>query len=90
MKIEPGDQSGFRRELIYSGVAQGVLSVSYREYVNDFARPAFTQELKYDLSAGSEIGYRGARLEIIHAGNTSVRFKLLKPMDDVTSNSLAR
>lgn len=90
MQIQPGDQSGFRRELIYGGVAQGVVSVSYREFSDDFARPAFSQELRYDLKEGQEIGYRGARIEILRAGNTTIRFKLLKPLDEATSNTLAR
>lgn len=81
VKLEAVDQSGFRRELIYSGVAQRVVNLTYREFTNDFARPAFTQELKYDLNEGTEIGFRGARLEILKATNTSVTFKLIKALD---------
>lgn len=82
LKVEASDASGFRRELVYSGVAQGVVTMSYREFANDFARPAFTQELRYDLAAGQDIGFRGARLQIIQAGNITVRYRLLKPLDE--------
>ena len=72
---------GFRRELIYSGVAKGVVTLVYREFVNDLARPAFTQTLTYDLSEGDEIGYRGARLKVLRATNMSIRYTMLKAMD---------
>ena len=35
---------GFRSEILYSGGAKGAITLQYREYVNDFARPAFSQE----------------------------------------------
>lgn len=53
-------QGDFRRELIYGGLAAGVISISYREYSDGFARPAFTQDLRYDLKDGREIGFQGA------------------------------
>jgi hypothetical protein len=37
---EKTDQS-FKEELIYSGISQDTLRVTYREYKGDFARPAF-------------------------------------------------
>lgn len=71
---------GFRRELVYGGVAKGVVSITYREFVNDMARPAFTQTLSYDLSDGDELAYRGARLKVLSANNTGLRFVVLAPL----------
>lgn len=71
---------GFRRELIYGGVAKGVLTLSYREFVNDMARPAFTQVLTYDLAEGDEIAYQGARLKVLGANNTGLRYIVLAPL----------
>ena len=45
------------------------------------ARPAFTEDLKYDLSQGDVIGYKGARFKIITANNLSIRYMVLKPLD---------
>ena len=73
--------SGFKRELIYSGTSKGTVSLQYREFVNDLARPAFSQQLSYDLSEGNEIGYKGARCLILKATNVILRVKLLKPLD---------
>ncbi len=72
---------GFKRELIYSGKSKGTVSLQYREFVNDLARPAFSQELSYDLAEGNEIGYKGARFLILKATNVILRVKLLKPLD---------
>ncbi|MFS2017383.1 hypothetical protein ACEN88_12495 [Massilia sp. CT11-108] len=67
----------FRRELVYSGVSQNTLTLMYREFKDNFARPAFTQELKYDLSQSRVIGYKGARFEVVDAGNTAITYKVL-------------
>jgi hypothetical protein len=67
----------FRRELVYSGVSQNTITVIYREFKDSFARPAFTQELKYDLSEHRVIGYQGARFEVLDAGNTGITYKVI-------------
>src|SRR5688500_7680888 len=71
------DKESFRRELDYSGVSQVSVSVLYREFKDDFARTSFSQDVKYDLAQGNEIGFRGARFQIISATNTGVRYKVL-------------
>lgn len=74
-------KTGFKRELVYSGVSQNTISILYREFQSDMARPAFSQELKYDLAQGSAIGYKGARFEVIKANNTGIVYKVLKALD---------
>lgn len=70
----------FRRELVYSGVSQNTLTLMYREFKDNMARPAFTQELKYDISQNRVIGYKGARFEVVEAGNTMITYKVLSPL----------
>lgn len=77
----PAQAQRFRRELIYGGVSGTTVSVSYREFVDNMARPAFTQDLKYDLSQGSIIGYKSARFEVLKADNSSIRFRVIKQLD---------
>ena len=45
------------------------------------ARPAFTQELKYDLGEGKVIGFKGARFEVLSATNVGIRYKVLRHLD---------
>lgn len=71
----------FTRELVYSGVSQNTVTILYREFKDGLARPAFSQELNYDLSKGKVIGYKGARYEIIKADNLGITYKVLKHLD---------
>ena len=41
------------------------------------ARPAFNQDLQYDLADGNIVGFKGLRIEIIKATNTNIEYKIL-------------
>ncbi len=75
-KVSP---ENFRQELLYQGKAGSTLKLSYREFSSDMARPAFTQDLTFDLAEGAVIGAKGARVEVFEATNTSIRYRLLQP-----------
>lgn len=75
---------GFRREILYSGGNKGSLQLQYREYMNDYARPAFSQELSYDLAAGKDIGFKGARIRVLNISNVGLRYMVLKPLPDAS------
>jgi hypothetical protein len=70
---------GFRQTLIYQGIAQGVLRVSYREFNDDFARAAFTEEytIALDESFPQEIAIRNQRFRIISVTPTGLIFERL-------------
>jgi hypothetical protein len=72
--------TGFKRELVYQGAAGGTLRLLYREYVNDLARPAFSQEATYDLSrSGPTLAtFKGAQIEVLEAGNAGIRYRVLR------------
>lgn len=68
-----------RRQLIYTGVSRGVISIEYRELSGNMMRPAFAQTLNFDLSEGDTIGVQGARLKVVSANNLGLRYVILKP-----------
>lgn len=74
-------KDSLKKELIYGGLSQKTITVSYREFSDGTARPAFTQDLKYDLAEGDIIGFRGARFQVKKATNTVISYKVLKPLD---------
>ncbi|CAN7262316.1 hypothetical protein LJR164_001181 [Phenylobacterium sp. LjRoot164] len=80
--VENGKVS-FRVEFIYTGVANNILSATYREFRDDMARPAFSQDLKYDISQDKVIGFKGARIEVLSAGNVGIKYVVQKGFDDV-------
>jgi hypothetical protein len=75
---------GYRYELLYQGIAGNVLRLTYREYVDNFARPAFTQDLTYTLnpSGPAEVVFRGARLRIHGASNETIEYEVLSGLKE--------
>ena len=71
-----------QRELIFNGGSASTVKFLYREYSGNLARPPFTQEAQYDLSSGREIGFKGARVEIIDANNTQLRYRVKRKFSD--------
>ncbi len=67
----------FKKDFIYNGKVGNAIKFTYREYANDLARPAFTQDLQYDLTESNIIGFRGLRIEISSATNTKIQYKIL-------------
>lgn len=72
-----GDNS-FQQTLIYSGRVGEKVNVGYREFSSNMARPAFNNDVEYDLSESRVIGYRGAELEIIEATNRSITYRVIR------------
>lgn len=64
----------FREELIYTGRTGNTVTITYREYKKEFARPAFYQNLTYDVSQSHEVVFRNYRLELLGADNTGIKF----------------
>jgi hypothetical protein len=70
-------QDTIQRTLIYSGKSGNKINVGYREFSGNIARPAFSNNVEYDLEESKQIGYKGALLEIIEATNTFIKYKVL-------------
>lgn len=70
-------QENFIQEMIYNGRVGDYLKFIYREFSDNLARPAFTQEVQYDLSKSSVVGFKNLRLEIIQATNTEITYRLI-------------
>jgi len=68
----------FQQTLIYSGRVGDKIRVGYREYSNNLARPAFNNDVEYDLKDSAVIGYKGARIEVLEATNEHMRYKVIR------------
>lgn len=67
----------FQQTLIYSGKVGAKIKLGYREFSNNLARPAFNNDVDYDLNESKIIGYKGAQIEILEANNNFIRYKVL-------------
>ena len=69
--------TNFKQEFIYNGRIGNELKFIYREYKSNFARPAFTQELVYDLNISEDIGFRNLKPKIIEATNLEIKYQVI-------------
>jgi hypothetical protein len=68
----------FKNELLFQGVSNKVLKLTYREFVNDMARPAYFQDVAYDVSSfPMTVTFRSVRIEVTEAGNDGLTYRVL-------------
>lgn len=77
-KISVASDNSFQQTLIYNGKVGNKINIGYREFSSSAARPAFNNDVEYDLNESKTIGYKGALLEIIDANNQSIKYKVLR------------
>lgn len=70
--------NSFQRSLLYNGRHGSKINIGYREFSNNTARPAFNNDVEYDLADSKIIAYKGAELEIIEATNQHLKYRLVK------------
>jgi len=68
-------QDGFKYELIYQGRDENVVRIAYREYTDNLARPAFSQDLSYTLEESiTDVRFRDVALTIHEANNNEITY----------------
>lgn len=67
----------FQQSLIYLGKSGTVIKFGYREFFENHARPAFSNEISYDLKESDIIGYKHAKIKVISATNTEITYEVL-------------
>lgn len=74
------NQDSFKYIALYQGKSGNKIKISFREFKDDMARPAFTQDIEYDLEKDgtSIIGFKGLRIEVLRATNIDITYKVLK------------
>ncbi len=77
-KYPVATSDSFQQTLVYSGKVGSKINMAYREFLNDIARPAFYNNVEYDLSESRIIGYKGSRIEIIEATNEYIKYKVIQ------------
>lgn len=70
-------EKGFQQTLIYNGRIGDRLNIGYREFSSSTARPAFSNNVEYDLSSSDVISYRGAKLRVLEADNNTITYQVL-------------
>lgn len=78
-RVEKGvvGPNNFQQSLLYSGRVGNKVRISYREFSGDLARPAYSNDVEYDLSSSDTVTYKGARIKIINADNEKITYIVL-------------
>jgi len=75
------DIDRFKEELVYAGRAGNILRIAYKEYKGNesfyMARPAFFQEVTYDLGSSDIIVFRNFRIKVLNANNEKIVFTVV-------------
>lgn len=66
-----------RKELLYAGMHDNVIEVSYREFRGGMAAPAFFQNLKYDLDESQTIRFQNFQIEVLEASNQEFKYRII-------------
>lgn len=87
------------KQLIYSGKAGNVVRFSYREFIGRrmpneptadlYARPAFTQDVQYDLADGDEIAFQDMRLKVLKASTSNITVEVVQELESTKRTSEA-
>lgn len=73
------NKDSFKYEALYQGKKGNSIKISFREFRNDMARPAFTQDIDYELEKDDTtfIGFKGLRIQVLKATNMDITYKVL-------------
>lgn len=80
VEISGDGGSNFRKVIIFSGVGDGTLRFSYREFVNDMARPAFTEDLTLPLGTTfpQDIAIKEQVFSVLKLDGMGLHFRRIK------------
>ncbi len=72
-------QSYFKKTSLYQGKVNNKIKISYREFSGTIARPAFTQDIEYELNTDGTaiLGFKGLRIKVLNATNSGITYKVL-------------
>lgn len=66
-----------QKTLIYNGILGSKVTLGYREFSGGYARPAFSNDVTYDLDVSKILGYKNARLEVLGANNVNITYRVI-------------
>lgn len=74
------NSDSFRYVALYQGKIGNKIKVSFREFNQDMSRPAFTQDIEYELDKNGEaiVGFKGLRIKVMKATNTDITYSVIQ------------
>lgn len=75
------DSADFHVDVLYQGLTKGEVKISFREFKGGLARPAFTQDVSYELEKDGTtiIAFKGMRIKVLKATSMDISYVVEKP-----------
>ena len=70
-----------QRTLVYGGKTGTKIKLGYREIWKNITRPSGDFFVEYDLADSKVVALKGARIEVIEATNTSIRYRVTQAIN---------
>lgn len=84
-KIDPNigkniSDGSFKYQALYQGKIDNKIKISFREFIDNMARPSFAQDVEYQLDkdGGTLVGFKGLRIKVIKATNTDIMYSVIQ------------
>ncbi|WP_295996369.1 hypothetical protein [Rugamonas sp.] len=76
------EKDDFYVDMLYQGLSKGEVKISYREFSGGYARPAFTQDVAYELAADgtTTLAFKGLRIKVLKATGSTISYVLETPL----------
>lgn len=76
--VAPSSTGNFKQTITYLGVNGDTLRLSYREFLNDLARPAFTEELTFPLGKTypQPVAFKDTKLIVLGIDGAGIRYRV--------------
>ncbi len=80
VEVDGTGANNFRKVITYSGVGEGVIRFSYREFRNDMARPAYSEDLTLPLgkSFPQDVAVKDVVFTLLGLDGMGLKYKRLK------------
>ena len=74
------NEDSFKYQVLYQGRIGNKIKISFREFKDDMARLAFTQDIEYELDKNGEtiVGFKGLRIKVIKATNINITYSVIQ------------
>ncbi|MGG4662427.1 hypothetical protein [Providencia vermicola] len=77
LKLNNSDGNSFEQALIFNGVNDQIVDISYRKIGSNIENQGFSNNIQYNLKESNIISYENVKLKIISSSNDSLTYEVI-------------
>lgn len=82
VKLNNVDGNSFEQALIFNGINDQVIDISYRKIGSNIESEGFGDSIQYNLKKNDMISYRNVKLQVIESTENSLTYKVISNFSD--------